>query len=158
MGNIFSGSELIELGIQIEKNGRDFYSTLAGNTKNQRPKEVFTYLSGEEEKHIAVFEKLLESVEEYEPPESYPGEYFAYMSALASSYVFTQKGKGREIALDVKGEMEAVDLGIGFEKDSIMFYMEMKKFIPDYDWKIADDLIDQEKSHLVKLMELRAAL
>ncbi len=28
MGNIFAGSEIVELGIQIEKNGRDFYNTL----------------------------------------------------------------------------------------------------------------------------------
>ncbi len=33
MGNIFAGSEIVELGIQIEKNGRDFYNTLAKKIK-----------------------------------------------------------------------------------------------------------------------------
>ena len=28
MGNIFAGSEIVELGVQIEKNGRDFYQAL----------------------------------------------------------------------------------------------------------------------------------
>lgn len=28
MGNIFAGSEIVEMGIQIEKNGRDFYNKI----------------------------------------------------------------------------------------------------------------------------------
>jgi len=50
----FSSCEVVELGIQIEKNGRDFYSALAGSTRNARAAEIFKYLAGEEEKHIAV--------------------------------------------------------------------------------------------------------
>ena len=36
MGNIFAGSEIVELGIQIEKNGRDFYNTLVSQSKSQK--------------------------------------------------------------------------------------------------------------------------
>jgi len=156
--NIFAGSEIVELGIQIEKNGRDFYNALVEQSKNQKAKEKFKYLAGEEEKHIAVFQKLLDSVHKYEPPETYPGEYFAYMNALARDYVFTQKDKGREIAKNIKGDKEALKLGIGFEKDSILFYEGMKKVIPEYDHKIVDELITQEQDHLRQLSELKESL
>jgi len=156
--NIFAGSEIVELGIQIEKNGRDFYNALVEQLKNQKAKETFKYLAGEEEKHIAVFQNILDSVHKYEPPESYPGEYFAYMNALARDYVFTQKDKGREIAKNVKGDKEAISLGIGFEKDSIIFYVGMKKVVPEYDHKIVDRLITQEQDHLRQLSELKESL
>ncbi len=158
MVNIFAGSEIVELGIQIEKNGRDFYNALVEQLKNQKAKEAFKYLAGEEEKHIAVFQNILDSVHKYEPPESYPGEYFAYMNALARDYVFTQKDKGREIAKNVKGDKEAISLGIGFEKDSIIFYVGMKKVVPEYDHKIVDKLITQEQDHLRQMSELKESL
>ncbi len=158
MVNIFAGSEIVELGIQIEKNGRDFYNAVIEQSKNQKAKETFKYLAGEEEKHIAVFQNILDSVHKYEPPESYPGEYFAYMNALARDYVFTQKDKGREIAKNVKGDKEAISLGIGFEKDSIIFYVGMKKVVPEYDHKIVDKLITQEQDHLRQMSELKESL
>jgi rubrerythrin len=158
MGNIFAGSEIVEIGIQIEKNGRDFYNALAQKSKIAEAGKVFKYLAGEEEKHILVFKKILDSLEGYVPPESYPGEYVSYMQALASEYVFTQKDKGIETASAMKSDKEAVDTGIGFEKDSIIFYEGMKKSVPDFDLKVIDELIAQEQSHLRQLVELKSKI
>jgi len=158
MANIFGGSEIVELGIQIEKNGKDFYDTLTNRSKNSRVKDIFKFLAGEEEKHIATFEKILNSVQKYEPPEAYPGEYFSYMKALAGDYIFTQKNKGKEIAQKTKTDKEATETGIGFEKDSILFYTKMKTVVPEYDRKTVDALIAQEQDHLEKLSDLVKAL
>ncbi len=158
MGSIFAGSEIVELGIQIEKNGRDFYNTLIRRSKGKDAEEIFKYLAGEEEKHIATFRRILDNLEKYEPPESYPGEYFAYMNALASDYVFTQKDKGKEIANNITSDEEAVEEGIGFEKDSILFYEGMKKVIPEYDHKVLDEMITQEQDHLRQLSDLKKGL
>lgn len=158
MGIIFAGSEIVELGVQVEKNGRDFYNTLVRQSKHKDAKERFKYLAGEEEKHIATFQRILDKLEKYEPPESYPGEYFAYMNALASDYVFTKKDKGKEIAKNITSDKEAVDMGIGFEKDSILFYEGMRRVVPEYDHKVLDELIRQEQNHLRQLSDLKKAL
>jgi len=158
MGNIFAGSEIVELGIQIEKNGRDFYSTLAKKSKDPSAQEMFRYLAGEEEKHIAAFQGILDSVTKYELPQSYSGDYAAYMNALASEYIFTQKNKGEAIANSTKTERQAIDLGIGFEKDSIIFYEGMKKLVPEHELGIMEKLIAQEQDHLRKLSDLKASL
>ncbi len=55
MGNIFAGSEIIELGVQIEKNGKDFYDTLAEKTKDDKAKTAFKDLASREEKRRAIF-------------------------------------------------------------------------------------------------------
>ena len=158
MGNIFAGSEIVEIGIQIEKNGRDFYNTLEKKSKNQRASEMFKYLAGEEEKHIKIFQEILDKTEKYEPIGLYADEYFAYMNALASEYVFTKEDKGEEIAKTIESDKEAVNMGIGFEKDSIIFYEGMKKAIPQYDLKIVDELIMQEQRHLRILSDLKKDL
>lgn len=158
MANIFAGSEIVELGIQIEINGRDFYNTLAKQSKNQKAKAIFRHLAGEEEKHIETFKGILSSVEKYEPAESYPGEYFAYMSSLADKYIFTKKDKGTGIAKNIKSEVAALELGIGFERDSIDFYENMKKAVPAYDHKVVDDVITQEQNHLKILSALKNQL
>ena len=158
MGNIFAGSEIVELGVQIEKNGRDFYRALAKKSKNQTARDVFGYLAGEEEKRIAIFQAILDNLVKYEPPESYPGEYLAYMNALASEYIFTQKDKGEEIAKNIQTDKQAVDMGIGFEKDSIIFYTGMKQAVPQHDHKIINELITQEQKHLRQLTDLKKTL
>lgn len=155
MGSKFAASEVVELGIQIEKNGRDFYNAVCRKSKNQQAGEVFKFLAGEEEKHIAIFSSLLEKVQEYEPPQIYTDEYIAYMNALASEYVFTQKDKGLEIAKGIKTDEQAVEIGIGFEKDSIIFYEGMKKAVPEYSLGIVNELIRQEELHLKKLVDFK---
>lgn len=158
MGNIFSGSEIVELGIQIEKNGFDFYQSLSKNTKNMAAEEVFKFLAGEEQKHITVFQGILSGVQKYEPQGLDADEYYAYMNDLASNYIFTKKDKGEELAKGIKGDAQAVDMGIGFEKDSIIFYERMKKIVPDFDQKVIDSLIEQENKHLKQLIELKTKI
>ena len=155
MGNIFAGSEIVRIGVQIEKNGRDFYNTLAKQSQNQAAVGVFKFLAGEEEKHILIFRKILDRLEEYVPSEAYPGEYIAYMNTLAGGYVFTRRDKGEEIAKKIKTDPQAIEMALGFEKDSIIFYEGMKALVPEYDLKVIGALIAQEQLHLVQLTDLK---
>lgn len=155
---IFSASEVVELAIEIEKNGRDFYNTLVRQAKSEVAQDVFLYLANEEEKHIAVFEKILGRVEKYEPPEIYSQEYSEYMKSLAGENIFTRKNKGAWLAHSVKTDRDAVELGIGFEKDSILFYEGMEKLVLDYDKNIIKELTGQERLHLKKLSDLKAQI
>jgi rubrerythrin len=158
MDSTFSEYEIVELGIQIEKNGRDFYNGLVAKSDSQKARDIFKYLAGEEEKHIAVFREILSSVRKYEPPGAYPEEYFAYMNALAGDYVFTQKDKGAEIAAKTKSDMEAVELGIKFEEESIVFYEGIKKVVPEEEHRLIDKLIEQEQDHLRQLLDVKKKL
>ena len=147
MGITFLSSDIVESGIQIEKNGKDFYEIVAASSKNDKAKQIFLYLAKEEEKHIKTFEVILSGIETYEPAESYSEEH-----------VFTKEKKGIEIAQKVNTDMEAIDLAIGFEKDSILFYYEMKKILLEKDYKPVDKLIEQEQEHLRKLSEVKKSL
>lgn len=158
MGNIFAASEIVELGIQIEKNGRDFYAALAKKAVSLKAKEIFKFLSGEEEKHIKVFQKILGALEKYEPADVYSEEYYAYMNALASEHIFTQENKGEKTAEQAKTDKEAVSLGMKLEQDSIVFYEGMKTVVDSGGHKAVDDLIRQEQNHFRQLFNLKGKL
>ncbi|GAF95661.1 unnamed protein product [marine sediment metagenome] len=158
MADIFSGSEIVKIGIEIEKNGKDFYTKAAEKSESDKAKGLFNYLAAEEEKHITAFEKILDTLDQERPAESFPGEYVSYMKDLAGKYVFTRKDRGVKIAEGCKDDKEVIERSIGFENDSIVFYLGMRKAVPVAEHRVIDELIDQEKTHLKKLSELRSNL
>jgi rubrerythrin len=157
MEDIFAGKEIVELGIQIEKNGRDFYNTLLKQSQDLKIQELFQFLATEEEKHIKAFQKILERTTKYEVQGLDSDDYFAYMNALASEHVFTKANTGALVAKSIKSSKEAIDRAIGFEKDSIIFYEGMKRVVPDDDRKTVDALIIQEQDHLRRLTRMKHA-
>ena len=154
----FSIAEIVELAVQIEKNGRGFYNLLADKSKEKKASEIFKHLAEEEGRHIEDVKAIRESTVIYEPYESYPQEYFAYMNALAAEHVFTKEGTGEDKAKEITTDKEAIDVGLGFEKISILFYEGMKRLFSGNDIKIINKLIDQEKNHVTHLWELRSML
>lgn len=154
MSKSFSGCELVELGIQIEKNGKDFYMALAEKTENDEVRTVFEDLAEAEGRHIETFKKLFDASCSYEPAGAYPEEFFSYMNVLASQYVFTKQGKGAESAEGVDDYKQGIALAIRFEKDSILFYEGMKDLVPESDRALVAALIDEEKKHLSMLTDV----
>lgn len=155
MGERFSASEIVQIGVQIEKNGKDFYVAITESSQRDKVKEVFRFLAKEEEKHIKIFSDILSGFENYEPSEVYTDEYFAYLKALSDTYLFTKENKGKEIARKINDDIQAIDLGIGFEKESILLYLEMKNLVWEEGKAIIDRLIEEERGHLRKLMEIK---
>ena len=155
MATHFSLCEIIEMAIQIEKNGYAFYTTLAESVTDEKASVVFKFLAGEELKHADIFKGLLNKSCDYQPEGAYPDEYFSFMKALAFQYVFTKSDQGKALASKVKDVEEGINLGIKAEKDAILFYEEMKRYVKEEDKQIIDELIHEEKQHLIRLCELK---
>jgi rubrerythrin len=48
-------------------------------------------------------------------------------------------------------DVEALETGIGFEKDSILFYSEIRGMVPKLDQEIVDTIISEERKHFSEL-------
>ena len=46
MSNLFSATDIAEIGVQIEKNGKDFYDGVAKASKDIKAKEISSCLYG----------------------------------------------------------------------------------------------------------------
>lgn len=158
MPRLFKGSEIVGLGVQIEKNGAAFYNAVAAKAKEEKAQKIFQFLEGEEKKHIQSFQKLSDTLEAYEPAESYPGEYHAYVRSLADGYVFAKSGTGAREATLANTDEEALTAALDFEKESILLYTEMKNFVSEHDGKVVDELLRQEKEHIRQLSEVKQSL
>jgi len=152
----FNASEIFQFAVRIEENGEIFYRKVAGLSDDANLKNLFTFLADEEVKHKQIFGELLSKIEKYEPSETYPGEYFAYLKAYADQIIFSSMIDNE---LDEKmNPVSAVEFGIRRELDSILYYLEVKKVVPETQQHLIDTIIDEERSHFLKLSNLKKTL
>jgi len=78
-----------------------------------------------------------------------------YVKTLAEENIFTKERAGQLLAKSFKTHTAALDTAIGLEKDSIIFYNEMKSFVPESEHRPINEIINQEKEHLRKLSEIK---
>jgi rubrerythrin len=154
----FSGSELINIAIGIEGRGIVFYDVMAKSTQNEAAREVFNYLADMERNHIESFKALLEDADKFQVPADESEQYAAYLRALVDSAVFSDDLVTSEMAAQAESDAAALELAIQAEKDSILFYYEMKEVMPQRAQFTVDSIIAEEKSHLRQLSELKQKL
>jgi len=154
----FSASELINIAVGIERRGIAFYDTMVKSTENAAARDIFRYLADMERMHIHIFQGMLGEADKYQIPETCTGEYAAYLQALVDSAVFTDDTITSEIATRASSDIEAMELAIGAEKDSILFYYEMREILPQPVQPAVTKIIAEEKSHLRELFELKKKL
>lgn len=150
----FKPSEIAKIGMKIEENGLAFYRALAYQTKEPEAKELFNFMAGEEGQHYKIFEELSDKLQGYDMPSS-EGDYEDYMRELANCSVFATDANPVELAKDIKSVLEAIDLAVGFEKDSILFYLQFKKMVPEEEKFGVDAIIDEEHKHIYRLLTMR---
>jgi len=158
MAVLFSGSELVNIAIGIEKSGLAFYQSLVAAGKDVMARDVFKYLAEKEEEHVKTFQSLLDTVVEYKPPEVYSEEYSLYLKALVDGAVFADARVSREMAEKASSNAEAIKVGLEAEKDSILFYSVMRNLVPERSREVVDRIIEEEKSHMVELSNLKEKL
>lgn len=157
MGAFFA-KEVVEAAIRIEGNGLSFYRYLSQRQEREDVREVFEYLTGEEQRHIAEFKRLAENLKE--PPDlTWEREDFAlYLENLADDNVFKEDGSGEKRAKEVQSALDAVKLGIQFEKDTIIFFHELQNLVRQEERQAVHQLIQWEKEHLVRLFGIKRQL
>jgi len=150
----FSASDLVEAAVQLERNGHRFYSTAADSVAGQRAKDLLHRLANDEVEHLRLFERLLTTVGLTEIRESYAGEYGVYLRAHVDSQVFTEARLAHLLAQKTMAERDALQFGIDSEKDAILYYSEMIRFVPQRDRATVESILEEERRHLTQLVGL----
>lgn len=152
--NIFHISEVVDMGIEKEKKRRDFYDLAAKNFQEDAARKLFLRLRDWEVAHIKKFTQIKESLGQEESAESYPGELSAYMRSLVDDKLYNQITP-QEFSKTVKTVLEAVQYALGFEKDAILFFSELKAYTSGTHQEVIQQLIDEEKQHIIYLVNLK---
>jgi len=152
--NEFSINEIIELAVQIEKNGYIFYdNALHRKDLSQKSKEILTILRDEEINHEQTFKQLRDKIDISDLMES--GDWNmvgSYLSTIAESHIFSQPDAAINLATKANNEKDIIINAIAFEKDTLLFFHSLNDSVQDEKAKeIVKNIIDEEKSHVMKL-------
>jgi len=155
---ILQPSDIVEIGIEKESKRRDFYALAAERFSDSAERaELFGNLRDWEEGHIIKFRKIRDEVKGGHYAESYPGEIHEYMAAVVDSDLY-ENLDAESFARAIKTPEEALDAGIGFEKDAILFFGGLANFVEPKAKTVIEELIGEEQQHMIQLFEMKKKL
>ena len=153
MGISFNADEVFEMGMDIEQNGEAYYRKAAELTEDPEVKKIFDDLMTAEQQHYETFKKLRENLpaKDTTPLVSDPDDQeYLYLDALVKSRLFNSVREAEEVVSKASGPIETLQGALTFEKDTILFFTEMKgRTREDLGKNEIDRLIAEEREHII---------
>jgi rubrerythrin len=153
MGISFNADEVFEMGMDIEQNGEAYYRKAAELTEDPEIKKIFDDLMTAEQQHYETFKKLRENLpaKDTTPLVSDPDDQeYRYLDALVKSRLFNNVREAEEVVSKASGPIEALQGALTFEKDTILFFTEMRaRTREDLGKNEIDRLIAEEREHVI---------
>ena len=113
-------------------------------------KELFERLAGQEREHQTVFKALFEDYINADKEKYWvDAENAGYLMAFADVSIFPKLNSENK----PKDLSEAIKMAIEVEKDSIIFYSDLKEFFPDK--ASIQKIIREEQQHMMDLLNHR---
>jgi rubrerythrin len=155
MSVLLSEQEVFNLAMEIEKSGKAFYETVLSGAPYRMTEELFSFLAGEEQKHYDYFNSLRKQTGNLiVQPEDWD-EISEYIKATTDSRFFIGEDKAIQTAKKAKDVLDAIEIAIGFEKDTLLFFYELLNVTPEGSRDAAQKIVDEEKKHIMLLSEKR---
>jgi rubrerythrin len=158
MGKLLNTGEILQFAIKIEQEGYKFYVQTMKKMDEAEILKLFQYLADEEFKHEHIFKNLLEKTGHSTPPETYRGEYEAYMQDFLKSSIFEKFRLNQENIDSIQTMKNAIDMALDFEKDSIVFYSALKRYLGEENQSLIDRIIAEELNHISRITQYQQGL
>ena len=156
---IFQAADVVEMALELEKSGEVFYRAVAKKVKSAQIQALFEDLADQEVQHYAAFQKLSKTV--WDKPLMLPDEwnqYLMYLQATIQSAFFEGEDKALALAEQVTDEKEALRMAMGFEKETLLFFYDLRDMVSEGDRTILMRIVNEEKSHLRRLADMLQSL
>lgn len=139
---------VLDLAVWLEKHGQDFYELAMDETEDAELAALFALLMNEEKKHCSLYTRLRD--EQFGGKKSAQplfGEYSHFIDLLV-----------REITRNLLIETnttpkELLWKALLFEKDTLLYFNEIKTLFSGENVRIIDTICQEEKKHIMQLME-----
>jgi rubrerythrin len=146
----FSVHEVIELAIQTERVGYQFYTEMAEKfVDNKDLVPLFKTLAAKELLHEKAYTDLKNMIGETDAEIEGYEELSQYMRAIVESEFFLGQNKSLPSLNSIQSEKDAVACALGFEKETLLFFVGLRDVVKEKE--IVDEIIAEEKRHIVWL-------
>jgi len=154
--NKYNITEVLEMAVQTEKLGFQFYTSMAEKFKQDAELvKLFTTLASKERNHEKTFSDLKNMVAKSGPEPVEWQEVSNYMRAFVESEFFLGKGKALPSMDHLKTVKDAVRFAIGFEKETLLYFLGLRGIVKEKE--VVDEVINEEKSHIMWLSAFKTA-
>jgi rubrerythrin len=154
-------NEIIEMAVQIERNGYAFYHE-ATKRKDLDPKslEFLAFLRDQELNHEKTFLNLRDDQDMSVLELSADWELVAaYLKTIVDGRIFNDEFSAIRKATEAKDILAVVDFAITFEKDTLLYFHAINDSISNPKAKEAlRRIINEEVSHVLKLNDYKKSL
>lgn len=148
--NKYNINEVLEMAVQTEKVGYQFYTTMAEKfQKNSELAKLFATLASKEKAHEKTFSDLKAMVDRSGPEPVQWDEVSNYLRAFVESEFFLGKGKALPEMTHIKTAKDAVKFAMGFEKETLLYFLGLRGVVKEKE--VVDEVINEEKSHIMWL-------
>jgi rubrerythrin len=157
MAIVYTADEIFNIGLEIEKNGRNFYEAASRAAPDAAIKAFFDRLAKWETEHEKLFAALQSglSAQSKEPVSYDPsGELGMYLKAAADTHIFKVDADIPSLVKQCETEKEALEMALTFEKDSVVLYSTMLNLVPEHlGKKDVQKILNEELKHVAIITE-----
>ncbi len=155
--NKYNISEVLEMAVQAEKLGYQFYTSMAEKFKKDGGLAgLFTKLASKEQVHEKTFTDLKAMVDKSGPEPVEWTEVSNYMRAFVESEFFLGKGKALPSMDHLRSVKDVVRFAMGFEKETLLYFLALRGVVKEKE--VVDEVVNEEKSHIMWLAEFQESL
>ena len=129
----FTADEIFEVAIRIEANGASFYRKAGASQSDDSNRTFLEQLADMEDHHQMTFEKMRKDLKSHEKQATVfdPNQETAqYLAAMADTHGGEGSPKAADALTGDESIQQIIDIAIGLEKESSLFYLGLKDFVP----------------------------
>jgi rubrerythrin len=154
----FSGFEVIRAAMEVEKQGRDFYSTLSTRARNELTREIFSLLAKDEIDHLKTLENM---GKKYQDGAFWENEelFLPYLRRFSSERLFPSAEQVEELLQSNQADVQSLELAIAAEEKFAEYFRLAAEHSKTVDGKEAFTwLAGEEERHAKTLKDRREKL
>jgi rubrerythrin len=157
MGITFTADEIFEMAEQIERNGAEYYREAAQNASDKDIKQMLLSMAAMEDGHLETFQQMRKELSgrEKEPIVFDPDNQGAmYLQAMADARGMEGRMSPTKKLTGNESTKEVLDIAVNSEKDSVVFYLNLKDLVPVRAGREkVEQVIMEELSHITSLLK-----
>ena len=147
---VHSAETALDVAINIEQRGRDFYLKAMKQVKEPKLASLLAFLAAEEERHLGLYRQILDHISGGAFQEvELVGGYGQFIKALTDEVLQSLKN------LEHISNEACLAAALHFEKDTLIFFLEIKALMKDDALKVVEQICSEEKNHILKLIDYR---
>lgn len=156
MSALVNVAEIVDIAIYMEQKGYEFYTESAKKFDNLKLVQLFHLLAQEELEHERIFKRMKEKIKTMAPREIKDKDNQASMKDYLKNFVFGINKSVKKKVGAIKTMEDALNVALGFERDSLVFYSTLKKYVDKKHAAIVENVVQEESRHVIMLTKFKS--